>query len=124
MSSLTARNGEQHGYFADNCPLPKNLKSPPYRPAANLFAAKVRQNLARVEQFYAFFERDGRDPSRELSRATVLHADINTAELGDLGIEENSIAAIISSPPYLCMADYVARAAAVVPVCRPWSHGR
>ena len=37
LPSCTARRGEQHGYFADNCPLPRGMDAPPYQPAIELF---------------------------------------------------------------------------------------
>lgn len=106
LTSCTGRKGEQHGYFADNCPLEKGKSSPPYRPAADLFSARVRMNLVRVAQFYGTIERQGRDPERELQGARVVRADATNAKPSDYGVHKNTAAAIITSPPYLCMADY------------------
>jgi HD superfamily phosphohydrolase len=102
----SARKGEQHGYFADNCPLPKGEESPPYTDASALFVVKIHRNLHTVESLYAFLEREGREPQAELSRAKVLQLDCTTAEPSDYGLQPRSAAAVITSPPYLCMSDY------------------
>lgn len=106
LTSCTARKGKHHTYFADNTPLPAGLTQPPYCGAFDLFLAKIRMNLDVLERFYAFIERDGRDPEEELRRAKVLKLNATSATLSDYGVEPNSVAAIITSPPYLCMADY------------------
>ncbi len=106
LNSCTARKGKHHTYFADNTPLPAGLTQPPYCGAFDLFLAKIRMNLDIIERFYAFIERDGRDPEEELRRAKVLKLNATSATLSDYGVEPNSVAAIITSPPYLCMADY------------------
>jgi HD superfamily phosphohydrolase len=106
LPSCTARRGEQHGYFADNCPLPKNKDKPPYQPAFQFFLEKTRQALCRVERLYGFVERQGRDPATELSRAVVRQVNIETATPESYGLRDGEVGAIITSPPYLCMADY------------------
>ena len=106
LPSCTARRGEQHGYFADNCPLPKGMERPPYQPAMQFFLEKVRQALSRVERLYGFIERQGRDAESELSRADVRQVDVKNATPESYGLRPGAVGAIITSPPYLCMADY------------------
>jgi HD superfamily phosphohydrolase len=106
LPSCTARRGEQHGYFADNCPLPKGESMPNYQGAVKLLIDKVQQAVDRVERLYAFIERQGRKPEEELRRATVKQVDIRIGSPETYGVKESSAAAIVTSPPYLCMADY------------------
>jgi HD superfamily phosphohydrolase len=106
LPSCTARRGEQHGYFADNCPLPKGTPVPKYQAAVKLFIDKVQQALDRAERLYGFIERQGRKPDEELSRVTVRQVDVRLGSPEAYGVEEGSVAAIVTSPPYLCMADY------------------
>lgn len=106
LNSCTARKGKHHTYFADNTPLPEGIMRPPYCNAYELFLAKIRSNIDVLERLYAFIKRDGRDPETELQRAKILQLDATNATPSDYGIEPNSAAAIITSPPYLCMADY------------------
>jgi hypothetical protein len=106
LPSCTARRGEQHGYFADNCPLPRDSAKPPYQPALQLFFDKLQQALSGVERLYAFLERQGRDVESELNRAKVRHVNILNATPESYGIQDGEVGAIITSPPYLCMADY------------------
>lgn len=102
----TARKGKEHGFFADNTPLPAELTQPPYVSAIDIFLGKMERNLDIVARLYAFIERSGRDPERELQRATVLQVDARCASPEHYGLTRGSVAAIITSPPYLCMADY------------------
>ncbi len=106
LPSCTARRGEQHGYFADNCPLPKDMPKPPYQPAIEFFLEKTRQALCKAERLYGFIERQGRNPAIELSRATVRQVDVKAATPESYGLSDGQVGAIITSPPYLCMADY------------------
>lgn len=106
LPSTTARKGKQHGFFADNTPLSAGTVSPPYENAISLFLARVKRNVRLVEKFYAAIERDGRSPKEELLRARVLSVDASKAKPEDYGVNSHSVAAIISSPPYLCMSDY------------------
>lgn len=106
LYSCTARKGKHHTYFADNTPLPAELKAPPYECAYDLFLTKVKDNVDVIERLYASIERSGRDPQEELANAKVLQIDATRSTPSEYGIEPNSIAAIITSPPYLCMADY------------------
>ncbi len=106
LTYCTARKGKEHGYFADNTPLSKGEANPPYEKAFVLFIAKVKKNIAILERFYSYFERNGLSIKDELSNAKVLQRDITKSVSTDFNIEPNSIAGIITSPPYLCMADY------------------
>lgn len=106
LPSCTARRGEQHGYFADNCPLPNDMEDPPYQPAVNFFLERTAQALARAERLYGFIERQGRSPEAELSRVVVRQADVNSAMPEEYGLADGEVGALITSPPYLCMADY------------------
>jgi HD superfamily phosphohydrolase len=106
LPSCTARRGEQHGYFADNCPLPSGVSKPPYQPAVKFFLDKTHQALARVERLYGFIERQGRNPESELTRVDVRQVDVTTATAESYGLHDGEVGAIITSPPYLCMADY------------------
>lgn len=106
LTFCTARRGKEHGYFADNTPLAKGESRPPYQKAYDIFLGRIRQNLISLEQLYSFIERDGREPMDELRNARVIKVDVISAQPKDYGIEPNSVAGIITSPPYLCMADY------------------
>lgn len=106
LPECTARRGKQHGYFADNCPLPNGMRQPPRQPACELFLRRVARALNGLERLYSLIQRNGRDPEDALSKVKVLRLDIRTAKPNDFGLEPRSVAAIITSPPYLCMADY------------------
>lgn len=106
LTYCTARKGKEHGYFADNTPLSKGETSPPYENAFTQFLTKVNRNVAIVEKFYSFFERNDLSAKEELANANVLQIDITESGHKQFKIEKNSVAAIITSPPYLCMADY------------------
>ena len=106
LNSASSRRGKQHNYFADNTPLRRGLDNPPYVDAVTLFLAKLQQNLDQVERLFGSLERDERDPAVELSRVSVLRADATNRDGGLNEIPRKSVAAIVTSPPYLCMADY------------------
>lgn len=106
LPASTARRGEQHGYFADNCPLPSDLDEPPRQPAMRLFVEKTHQAVSRAERLYSYLQREGRDPAEELARVRICQADVLSATPDSYGLTDGSVGAIITSPPYLCMADY------------------
>lgn len=106
IPNTTARRGKQHGFFADNTPLASGETAPPYQDAISLFLDRVRRNLDITERLYASIERRGRDPEVTLSRAAVVQVDARDAVAEDYGLKPNSADLIITSPPYLCMADY------------------
>lgn len=102
----TGRKGKQHGYFADNTPLPAEVADPPYQPAIDYFVSRVKRNIGILERYYSSIERDDRDPSTELDRVRVLQLDATNSSAADYGLPQRSVAGIVTSPPYLCMADY------------------
>lgn len=106
LTSCTARKGLEHGYFADNTPLSKSEESPQYENAIKHFINKITKNVGIIENFYSYFERNGLTVESELSNAKVLHLNTINAAPKDYGIEKKSVDGIITSPPYLCMADY------------------
>lgn len=106
LTSCTARKGKEHGYFADNTPLSKGELAPPKENAISHFLNKIKRNIEILEKQYSYFEKNGRSVATELKNASVKQFDITKVESSDFGIEENSISGIITSPPYLCMADY------------------
>ncbi|MBS0264124.1 MAG: HD domain-containing protein [Planctomycetes bacterium] len=106
ITSCTGRKGKEHGYFADNTPLEKGIECPPYQDAIALFLARIERNLQTTEALYAQFERDGKTAETELSRCRAVRANVRDGRIGDYGVSEGSVGAIITSPPYLCMADY------------------
>lgn len=106
IPNTTGRRGKQHGFFADNTPLPAELDKPPYQDAIESFRARLRRNLDIVGRYYAFLERKGREPHKELARVTVLRLDARRASPAEYGVKAGSLAGIVTSPPYLCMADY------------------
>jgi HD superfamily phosphohydrolase len=106
LTTATARKGKQHGFFADNTPLSRGESMPKYESVMPLFIDKLAKNLEVLRRLYSSIERAGRDPERELDRAKVLHVDVTKATPTDYGLEEGSVAGIITSPPYLCMSDY------------------
>lgn len=106
LQSCTGRRGKQHGFFADNTPLAAGESAPPYHDAYKLFVERTRQNVASMELLYARLEREGRDPEAELARVRVIRAPIQEAGQDAYSVEPNSVGGIVTSPPYLCMADY------------------
>lgn len=106
LTSATARKGKQHGWFADNTPLPRDMASPPYQNIIDSFILKVKSNLCVIERNYSFFERRGLLPKVELTKAKVVKANIVNSSPDIYGVNPNSVDAIITSPPYLCMTDY------------------
>jgi hypothetical protein len=106
LSNCTARKGREHGYFADNTPLAKDELNPPYENAFGHFMTKVKRNIAIIERFYSYFERNSLSIKDELSNAKILQIDITESGPEQFNIQKNTIAGIITSPPYLCMADY------------------
>ena len=106
IPATTGRRGKEHGFFADNTPLPTGLKQPPYVNAIELFLARIGRNLQILARSYGFLERTGKDPEKELARARVLQLNACDASPEDYGVQPGSIDGIITSPPYLCMADY------------------
>lgn len=106
LPNTTARKGLQHGFFADNTPLARNETVAPYEDAISLFLARLKLNVRVAETLYASLERQGRTAAEELARARVVQVDARFGVPEDYGVEPGSIAAIITSPPYLCMTDY------------------
>lgn len=106
LPSTTARKGLQHGFFADNTPLGRDAVGAPYIDAVALFLSRLRQNVRVAETLYASLERDGKTAAEELERASAVQVDARSAVPSDYGVEPSSLAAIITSPPYLCMTDY------------------
>lgn len=102
----TERKGRQHGWFADNTPLPSGVSQPSYQPALETFIRKLNINIGRLQRFYATFERQDQNVSEALSRSRVFRRDALHSQVHDYGVREGAVAAIITSPPYLCMADY------------------
>jgi HD superfamily phosphohydrolase len=106
LTACTSRHGLQHGYFADNTPLKKGVSKPEYVNAYKLFLLKVKRNITIIEKSYVYFERNDLCPADELSNAQVYQKDVTSISTNDLDILDESVAGIITSPPYLCMADY------------------
>lgn len=106
LPSTTARKGKEHGFFADNTPLGSTFREPPYQAVYEPFLQRLRKNIVIVEKLYGALEANGRDPEEELFRAKVFRADARAASPTSYAIDPESVDAIITSPPYLCMADY------------------
>jgi len=106
LPGTTARKGQQHGFFADNTPLARNENVAPYVNAISLFLTRLRLNVRVAETLYASLERQGRTAPEELARASAVQVDARCGVPADYGVDPGSIAAIITSPPYLCMTDY------------------
>lgn len=106
ITSCTGRRGKEHGYFADNTPLEKGVSKPPYRDAIGEFLARVSRNLSSLERYYLEIERTGVDPSFALARASVVKVNAGAAAPEDYGLSKGCVDAVVTSPPYLCMADY------------------
>jgi hypothetical protein len=106
LPDLTGRRGKQHGWFADSTPLPRGVEEPPYVPALELFVQRIHRNLDRVERLYASLESPEASAETVLGRATVTQFDARAVLPADLGLEPHEVAAIVTSPPYLGMADY------------------
>ena len=102
----TARRGKQHGFFADSTPLSKGETEPPYCNAMGLFLEKIKVNLDILEKYYGGFERSGRNASTAMERVRVLQRNVVGSSGVDYGLEADGVDAVITSPPYLCMADY------------------
>lgn len=106
LTSATERKGKSLSYFADNTPLPKGIKNPSYQPVIQYFINKISINLKTLETFYSSFERKRRNPEEELKKVKVFKADARKITPELYGVKEKEAAAIITSPPYLCMVDY------------------
>ncbi len=107
LTSCTHRAGEQHGHFADNTPLPKGVLLPDYKMAIELFLSKIDKNLLSLESFYGQMSRAGCAKIKdELDRISIIHANSVDYDTYSNKISPGSVAGIITSPPYLCMADY------------------
>jgi hypothetical protein len=106
LTSATGRKGKQHGFFADNTPLPAGSEAPEYENAVSLFLTRVSRNTSILERFYASLERDDKDPAAELRRAHVIQVNAMAASPDSYGVAPKTVAGIITSPPYLCMSDY------------------
>ena len=106
LPDATARRGKQHGYFADNTPLPKGMATPPYQNAVELFLVRIRRSVEYLERFYSLIEKAGNNPEDELRRVSIRHINVRGAQPSDYGVGLHTVAAVITSPPYLCMADY------------------
>ncbi len=107
LPATTARRGREHGWFADNTPLPRGQIAPDYVDAMKVFFDRLTGNLTRLERYYSQLEKSGRDVENELARVRVVRLDAGGAGLEQYGIAQSEAAAIVTSPPYLCMADYV-----------------
>jgi len=105
-TSCTGRRGKEHGYFADNTPLERGVTEPPYQDAIGLFLERIERNLRIIEHLYVQIERDGGNIEKVLGRVRVVRADVSTASSETYGLEPHCAGAVITSPPYLCMADY------------------
>ncbi len=106
LPGVTARRGEQHGFFADNTPLPRGANVPPFVDAFDAYVDRVQRNLIALETSFAVLEKEGSEAEVELKRARVVQGDIRTVTLAELGVSQGEVSAIITSPPYLCMTDY------------------
>ena len=107
LISCSSRKGKGHSYFADNTPLAKGQKEIPYQNAFGLFSEKIAKNIAIIDQLYSLIERNHKDPEEELKRVKIYKRDVASLTPNSIHIPENSIAGIITSPPYLCMIDYI-----------------
>lgn len=106
LAGTTGRRGEQHGFFADNTPLERGRDEAAYVDAIEIFIKRIRQNLKIMEALYGSLEKSGESAADVLKRATVLCQDVRGSRPIDYGVSANTIAAVITSPPYLCMTDY------------------
>jgi HD superfamily phosphohydrolase len=106
LISCSSRKGKGHSYFADNTPLAKGQKEIPYQNAIGLFTKKIEKNISIVDHFYSLIERDHKHPKEELERIKIYKRDITSLTPNSINIPENTVAGIITSPPYLCMIDY------------------
>ena len=102
----SSRKGKGHSYFADNTPLAKGQKEIPYQNAISLFKKKIERNIYVIDQLYSFIERKNKDPKEELDRIKIYKRDIKSLTPDSIDISHNTVAGIITSPPYLCMIDY------------------
>jgi len=106
LISSTERRGKGHSYFADNTPLPSDMEYPSYQNSLDLFITKIHKNIDTLENMYSSMERKRRTPKDELNRVKVMKMDARIISPEIYGISEKEAAAIITSPPYLCMVDY------------------
>lgn len=106
LISCSSRKGKGHSYFADNTPLAKGQKEIPYQNAIGLFTKKIEKNISIIDQFYSLIERRNKDTKEELERIKIYKKDVASLTPNSINIQENTVAGIITSPPYLCMIDY------------------
>lgn len=108
LTSTTDRRGEQHGFFADNTPLKikGGSKSPSRVDAFDLFLKKVADNIQILKWRYGLLENGDESADKVLARVRSAKVDMTTATPASYGVVAHSVSGIITSPPYLCMADY------------------
>ncbi len=106
LTSCTDRKGKGTSYFADNTPLPKGKHTPDYQNAIELFISKLQKNIDVIELMYSQIERNRKDPQEELSKVRVIQTDVRNISPDLYEIDSRAAAAVITSPPYLCMVDY------------------
>lgn len=106
LTSTTGRRGKQHGWFADNTPLPRGEISPPFIDSYTLFINKIEKNIRILDNIYSIFERRGEKPSSSLARVSVLRANASNLTPDTYNLKNRDIGGIITSPPYLGMSDY------------------
>lgn len=107
LTAATGRRGKQHGYFADNTPLPRGVEFPPYQAAIADFIKQLKNNVKLIEKFYSSIERIDLNIQEALARVRITQFDISSESfVASVGIEPGTISGVITSPPYLCMADY------------------
>ncbi|MEQ1823443.1 MAG: DNA methyltransferase [Fimbriimonadaceae bacterium] len=106
LTACTERKGKQHGWFADNTPLPRGTAEPSYVDPVPLFLHRVERNLSILESFYAWIERRGWSVTDTLGKIEVRRTNMSNARPQDLLPMDGSVNLVVTSPPYLCMSDY------------------
>src|SRR4029079_2748700 len=101
LTLSTARRGREHGWFADNTPLPRGESEPPYVNAIGLFLGRLKKNLRLISKYYAEIARVGESAETALARFGVLGADIANVDSRAYGVDPGSVGGIVTSPPYL-----------------------
>src|SRR5262249_50385504 len=100
LPATTGRRGQQHGFFADNTPLQRGLDEAAYVDAIELFVRRVGQNVKVMESLYGSLAKSSDPVADALGRASVFCQDVRGSRPRDYGIEPNTIAAVVTSPPY------------------------
>jgi len=107
LTQCTERKGRNANYFADNTPLPRGVLSPSFVDPFPIFLRRVAKNVELMELFYSDLRNRKLDPESALESVKAVRQDSLSISTRNEGEWLGKFDAIVTSPPYLCMTDYV-----------------